>query len=168
MLNFNVTVQATGPLLTDPQALTQFDTEVQRTLADIGAYGQRVIVQGSPRGVSAGGGGLRGSIFTELRGVPAHRQQIVASTLFYAPIVEVGRRPGKRPPAAPILLWVTRKLGVPTAQAARVAFLVARKIGRVGYAGAHMFERGAAQVQPYAQARFEELGERLRRIISGG
>jgi hypothetical protein len=165
MLTFRV--QATGALLTDPNVLERFDTEVQATLAELGAYGQRLVVQGAPRGVSAGGGGLRGSIFTELRGVPARRQAIVASSVFYAPIVEAGRRPGRRPPLGPIKLWVARKLSVPTSQVARVAFLVARKIGRGGTEGAHMFDRAAKALEPVAANRFQALAERIGRVLRG-
>jgi hypothetical protein len=165
MLTFRL--QVTGALLTDPQVSERFDAEIQGALAELGAYGQRLVVQGVPRGVSRGGGGLAGSIFTELRGVPARRQAIVASSVFYAPIVEQGRRPGRRPPLEPIRLWVVRKLHVAPSQAARVAFLVARKIGRSGYPGARMFERAAQALLPAAQNRLQALQERILRILRG-
>lgn len=160
-----VRVQAYGGLFTDPNVLERFDQEIQSTLAELGAYGQRLVVQAAPRGVSRGGGGLAGSIFTELRGTPARRQAIVASSVFYAPIVEVGRRPGKRPPIEAIRLWVVRKLGVSPAQARSVAFLVARKIGRRGTDGAHMFQRAATALVPVAQQRFQALQERILRVL---
>lgn len=160
-------LQTTGALFNDPNVLERFDGVVAATLAELGALGQRLIVSESPRGVSAGGGGLRGSIFSELRGAPARRQAIVASSVFYAPIVEVGRRPGKRPPVAPISLWVLRKLHVASGQASRVAFLVSRKIGREGTTGAHMFEKGARRLMPIAQQRFEALGEQISRVLRG-
>jgi hypothetical protein len=165
MLTFRLEV--TGALLTDPSVLERFDTEVTATLAELGAYGQRLVVQAAPRGISAGGGGLRGSIFTELRGTPARRQAIVASSVGYAAIVEAGRRPGRRPPPGPIRLWVARKLSVPTSQVSRVAFLVARKIGRQGTEGAHMFERAAQALGPVAANRFEALMERIGRVLRG-
>ena len=166
MLTFRV--ELTGALLTDPTVLERFDGEIQATLAELGAYGQRLVVQGAPRGVSAGGGGLRGSVFTEMRGVPARRQAIVSSSVYYAPIVEAGRRPGRRPPLEPIRLWVVRKLGVSVVGASRVAFLVARKIGRQGTAGAHMFERAAQALGPVAANSVQALGEKLSRVLRGG
>ena len=161
-------VQATGGLVSDVSIAEQFDAEIQATLAELGAYGQRLVVQGAPRGVSAGGGGLAGSIFTELRGVPARRAVMIASSVFYAPIREIGRRPGKRPPLEPIRRWVTRKLNVPADRAAGVAFLVSRKIGQRGYPGAHMFERAASALAPVVVSRFEALQERIRRVLGGG
>lgn len=155
-------VQATGALLTDPRIATRFDAEITATIAELGALGQQLVVARTPRGVTDG---LRGSIFLEMRGTPARRQAMVASSVFYAPIVEVGRRPGKRPPTAALVSWVTRKLRVAPGQAASVAFLVSRKIGARGYVGHHMFQRAAQQLGPIAQQRFTDLGERLRRLL---
>jgi hypothetical protein len=155
-------VQATGALLTDPAITERFDAEIVGWLSELSAIGQRLVVSATPRGVTDG---LRGSIVTEMRGTPARRQAAVASSLFYAPIVEVGRRPGKRPPVAALVTWVTRKLGVSPGQAMHVAFLVSRKIGAKGYAGYHMFERAAQQLVPIAQQRAAALEERLRDLL---
>jgi hypothetical protein len=160
-------IEAHGALFNDPAVLDRFDAEISSTLAELGAYGQRLVVQAAPRGVSAGGGGLRGSIFNELRGTPANRQAIVASSVFYAPIVEEGRKAGRRPPIEKIRLWATRKLGVSSKDSMRVAFLIARKIGRRGYDGAHMFRNAAQLLAPVAQNRFEALGERILRVLRG-
>lgn len=165
MLTFEMNV--TGPLLNDPGIARRFDRPISATLADISAFGQRVVVQGAPRGVSSGGGGLRGSVFSELRGTPARREGVVASSLFYAPIVEVGRRPGKRPPIAPILLWVRRKLGLSGTEAQQAAFLITRKIGARGTEGAHMFERAFQKLEPYARQRFEALAQQLAGLLGG-
>lgn len=161
MLTFEIAVEASGPLA-DPTLLERFDAEVSSALQELGALAQRMIVQATPRGISAGGGGLAGSITSELRGVPARREQVVSSSMFYAPIVELGRRPGNRwPPLAPIELWVRRKLHVPADRAAEVAFLVARKIGEEGTSGAHMFEFSFRQLRPIAERRFQQLGQQL-------
>lgn len=163
-----IRVQAQGALFTDSNVLERFDAEIASTIAELGAYGQRLVVQGAPRGVSVGGGGYAGSIGLELRGTPARRQATVSSSLFYAPIIESGRRAGaRRPPLAPILLWVTRKLHVTGDQASRVAFLIARSIGRKGIPGKHVFERAAQNLVPVAQARFEALQERILRVLRG-
>lgn len=163
-----VRVQAHGGLFEDPTILERFDQEVSSTLAELGAYGQRLVVFNSPRGVSAGAGGFAGSISNELRGTPARRQAVVSSSVFYAPIVEKGRRPGRRPPLEPIRLWVVRKLGVNQKNAREVAFLVARKIGRRGWEGKHPFERAAKQLLPVARQRFESLQARIGRLLQGG
>lgn len=51
----------------------------------------------------------------------------------YAIVIEKGRRKNKRPPPrAALIPWVIAKLGVSRRDAPRVAFLVARAIGRRG------------------------------------
>src|SRR4030066_2346671 len=58
---------------------------------------EQTIVPRTPVGVS---GNLRGSIDTEIRGLPANLQGEIFTPLIYGLPVEHGRRPGKqRPPA---------------------------------------------------------------------
>ena len=156
-------IVATGPLF-EANIAAIFDQEITATLRELGLLGQRLVVQASPRGVSSGGGGLRGSIFTELRGVPGSRSQIISSPLFYAPIVELGRRPGKRPPLAPILLWARRKLGQESVHA---AWLIARKIGQRGTTGAFMFRHAYRRLVPVAQAQFAATAARIADRLGG-
>jgi hypothetical protein len=163
-------VRATGPVFERRDVLTTFDRDVVATLGELGALGQRLVDERTPTGVSSGGGGLRGSVFTELRGTLARREQIVASSSFIAPIVEEGRRSGKRPPltgGGNLRLWVQRKLGISAAQLPSVTFLVARKIGAVGYKGYFMFERSFRQIEPIARQKFQDLGARMARELGG-
>jgi hypothetical protein len=64
-------------------------------------------------------------------------------------------------------LWTRRKLSVPARDARRVAFLIARKIGRSGFRGSHMFQRAAERISPIASTRWAALGERLARLGNG-
>lgn len=181
MPTFEIQVQLTGPLM-DPNIQARFDREIANVLQELGEAGVKLIKQASPHGVSSGGGGLRGSIFTEprgssaglrgqsigWRGVPARHEQIIASSMDYASIVEVGRRPGRRPPFAPILLWVRRKLHDVDAKDARhVAFVIAGQIGARGTVGAHMFERSMQQLRPIAEQRFAALSARIAETLGG-
>lgn len=50
----------------------------------------------------------------------------------YAPYVELGRRPGKPPPAGVLEPWVEKVLSVPPPRSKEVAYLVARAIGKHG------------------------------------
>ncbi len=162
MAEIEYALRATGPLFERRDMQELFDQEISAALVELGNLGQRLVVDGTPSGVSVGGGGLRGSIFTELRGAPALRSQVIASSVFYAPIVELGRRPGqRRPPLEPILLWVSRKLQLSGPRARSVAFLVARKIGRTGTEGKHMFQQAVQRLQPIMQQRFEALAQRI-------
>jgi hypothetical protein len=160
-------VQAVGPIFERLDARAVFDSEISAVLLELGAFGQRLVVDNAPAGVSSGGGGFRGSVFTELRGKVAERSQLIASSLVYARVLEVGRRPGKRPPIAPIFLWVRRKLGRTGVEATQAAYLVARKIGARGYPGKFMFQRAAAQLEPLARARFQALADRMAQRFGG-
>lgn len=73
--------------------------------------------------------------------------------LAYAPPVERGAR-AHWPPRGPIEAWVRRKLGVSEREVRSVAFLVARKISRVGTSGAAMAHRAVEEVGPRIEARF--------------
>jgi hypothetical protein len=78
----------------------------------------------------------------------------VFNPMGYAVVRERGRRPGW-PPREPIEYWVRRKLGISGDKEVRsVAFLVARKIARVGTTGAAMAHKGVEKVEPAIQARF--------------
>jgi hypothetical protein len=166
VITYQLSIATKGGLLTDPAIAQRFDREIAATLAELGALGQNRVVNRTPAGVASGGGGLRGSIFTEAYGIPAGRGQTIASSVYYAPIVERGRAAGqKRPPFGPILLWVTRKLGKSGAEAQHVTFLIARKIGRAGTVGARMFERTAIELRPIVQARFQALANRIGEIL---
>lgn len=161
-------IRARGPIFEQDNVQELFDREVATTLRSLGLLGQRIAVGETPAGVASGGGGLRGSIFTELRGAPGNRSQIIASPLFYGPVVEVGRTPGaQRPPLDPILLWTRRKLGLSGAGAAHAAWLIARAIGRRGTVGRHMFAITASRLAAPALAAFQDLGARLAQRLGG-
>lgn len=166
MAGYRVTLLLTGPLFERGARESRVRREIDAELTELGAMGQRMVVANTPRGVAGGGGGLWGSITTELRGEPLRREMRVFSSLFYAPIREAGRLPGKRPPTEALVLWVVRKLGIRDRRQARaVAFVIARKIGRVGYEGAFMFRQAVTRLEPLAQQRLPRLGSRIAGIL---
>jgi hypothetical protein len=156
------TANITGPIFTGGLAST-VDRDVIAMLADVGAYAQRLAVDKAPTGVTFN---LRGSIVSELHGSPAARSQEVSSSVFYAPIQEEGRKPGRPPPAGALLLWVTRKLGAGN-NAQSVAFLVARQIGRSGTKGHHMFQQAFDKAVPYFERQAEALGAQITHEANG-
>ncbi|HET7276134.1 MAG TPA: hypothetical protein VFI91_13275 [Longimicrobiaceae bacterium] len=149
--------------LADP--VTVIPGELVAAVTEIVALLERNVKRRTPVGVS-GGGGLRGSIAGEVRqassmgvGVPIGR---VGSPLPYALVVERGRQPGKMPPPEALELWVRRKLGVQNVNEARsVAYLIARKIGREGTEGAHMFRYAAQHNESTIRRILEQSGVRM-------
>jgi len=103
---------------------------------------------------------LRGSIANMIYGRPPTIEGAVATPISYGAPVEYGRAAGKMPPPDAILAWVHRKQLVPSGnekQEGRVAFVIARAIGRRGTEGAHMFRDGLEAAQPKIFDLFEQL-----------
>lgn len=83
------------------------------------------------------------------------------------PTIEHGRKAGARmPPPTALSLWVQRVLGITGPQIKRVAFVVARSIGRRGIKGVHMFREGWKAGKPvvnrYMQQGLAEVTEALK------
>lgn len=103
---------------------------------------------------------LRGSISSEVSVGQDNVIGVVGTSMNYALPVEIGTRP-HFPPIEPLIDWVRAKLGIPEREARGVAFLVARKISRVGTEGAHMFGRGFDAVEAAVIAIFEAARDRI-------
>lgn len=121
---------------------------------------EREAKEGAPVGVG-GGGGLRGSIFSEETVTGDTIRGIVSSPLPYASVVELGRRPGKMPPVQPILDWVEHKLGLRDRAAESAAWAIAKKIQRKGTAGARMFGRALEAQERTVQRIFSAAADRI-------
>jgi hypothetical protein len=66
----------------------------------------------------------------------------IVNRVAHAERVEKGRRPGKAPPLGPIRRWVMQKrLALRPSVAQRIAFLIARKIGKKGVKGRFVLAR---------------------------
>lgn len=95
-------------------------------------------------------------------------QGLVGSSLNYVQPVELGTKP-HFPPIEPLVDWVKAKLGIQNEREARgVAFLIARKIARVGTKGAQMFERTLQAVEPQLRAIFGRAQERIAARLGSG
>ncbi len=124
-------------------------------------------VSRTPAGVG-GAAGLRGSIFGEVRHGRNSVSGIWGSPLKYGEIVELGRRPGKMPPVAPLALWARRKLGVSAASAGSVGFAIALKIKHHGFQGAHMFENAWAESEDWVRTKIAMIPEKIMRRVDAG
>lgn len=88
----------------------------------------------------------------------------------YALIQDVGRRPGRMPPEAPIRRWVQLKAdrtGSPlTERELRSAtFLIRRHIGRHGTRPTRYIDRGLQGAAPHVDSRMAKLEDELVRIL---
>jgi hypothetical protein len=115
-------------------------------------------------------GMLKGSIIGEEKlkgefGVEGY----VGSPLNYAVPVDLGTRP-HFPPVEALIDWVKDKFGISNEKEARgVAFLVARKISRVGTKGQNFSEETLRHMEPEIRAVFGAAQQRIAaRIIGAG
>jgi len=137
-------------------------TEIKRINRDtVTAMAHGVKAEVVPRTPIGHTASLAGSIEV---GGPFHKGQkyiaeVSSSGVVYAEPVEWGRRPGRMPPYRDLIPWVRfkmrqgafsgpaatgrKRLSAKSEKAARsIAYLIARRIGKVGTKGAHMFSMG--------------------------
>jgi len=113
-------------------------------------------------------GMLRQGVLTEVTGEGVSLVGRVFDPVSYALPVELGSRP-HWPPIAPIALWVRRKLGISDEREARsVAFLIARKISRVGSKPRLFFKRGFDSGKGRCVSFFHTANARIVSRLTGG
>ena len=139
-----------------------FDARLYQFIQESTLYAEReikTIIAAEAQGVMGAQGGLLGSTYSEMRGTPASPIGVVSSPSAYAIVIEEGRRPGQRmPPSDMLVPWIMQKFDLPEEQAQKLAFVVARSIGRKGFAGVHMYARGMKLTEAYMQKGARELG----------
>lgn len=106
----------------------------------------------------------REQIYSDAFSSPAGILGVVGSTSPYAPVIEEGRKPGRGVSQAgqqSIALWAEKVLGVAPAEALGVAYLVARKIKRVGIPAKRPFakvvDRSTGQIVRYFETAISQL-----------
>jgi hypothetical protein len=147
----------------DPSAIAE---AIKAALIESGALLEKEIRQRTPQGVGGAQSGLRGSIFSELRGSEGLLESITSSSLPYAAPVEFGTVP-HFPPVRALIPWVEKFLTLEQGQTAEgVAFAVARAIARRGTPARKMFELGATDALPRITGFFKErLGSATARLV---
>ncbi len=143
--------------------------EVERAMWEALLLTEREVRERTPIGVG-GGGGLAGSIGARDPRVTADGVVgEVGTSLRYAIPVELGRRPGQRPPPIePLIDWV-EQLGLGPEESRGAAYAIARTIARRGTKGAHMFSEGFAAVEGEVEHIFGRARDRLaERLAEAG
>ena len=141
--------------------------ETLRTMHEVVGLTERAVVFSTPVGAT---GELRGSIeglVTETREGIEGRVAVTGPAMAYVDPVEFGSRP-HWPPVDPIRFWVLRKLGVPVDEVPSVAFLVSRKISRVGTPAQKMFSQGWLEAEPKVMSMFAVMCYRAVEGIEKG
>lgn len=87
---------------------------------------------------------------------------VVAVGEEYGGAVEFGRRPGKRPPAAPLERWAAVKLGAPGA-----GFAIAKKIGERGTKAQPFLEPAMRDNANYVLEQFSQGAEKIVQMMAG-
>lgn len=161
---YRLTLTPLGLIFRTPEALALAAREVRGILTAAVLDLEREVVERTPRGAT---GLLQASVFGEVRGDGLALRGIVAASQLYAPVVELGRRPGRFPPLGPIQLWVRRKLNVPEARVRGVAFVIARKIARLGFPGRFMFRDALADRREAIERSMEQTAQRIAERLEG-
>ncbi|HSV81487.1 MAG TPA: hypothetical protein VLK85_20005 [Ramlibacter sp.] len=91
---------------------------------------------------------------------------VVGSSSPAATFVELGTKP-HMPPSQALIPWVRAVLGVDAKRAPGVAFLVARKIARVGTKAQKPFERAITAQEAAVVRRFELAASKVAEHLAG-
>jgi len=109
---------------------------------------------------------LRDTVFGDVTVMGTRVAGIVGTPMEHGEPVEMGTK-AHFPPVGPIQFWVEKKLGYSGAEAASVAFLIARAISVRGTKGAKMFETGFEEQEARVMAILNEIPEEIVRRVSG-
>lgn len=164
----SVSIRISGPLLQgkSPAIIQQHQEEA---ITEAVMFLLPRIKMNTPVGVFGDQGGLRASEQAEVqgKGTPVVRG-IIATASIYGEVVEKGRRPNKgMPPKGSLVRWLEVKLGLDEKTAQRVEFVVRRKIGKKGFPGTHMFEKGLEENMGALQGIFQKHGFDLAEALNG-
>tara|TARA_R110002110_G_scaffold415849_1_gene657894 strand:+ start:92961 stop:93473 length:513 start_codon:yes stop_codon:yes gene_type:complete len=140
--------------------------ELLSAVTEIDLMIEAEVKENTPVGVG-GGGGLRGSIFSQEESLANNVLGVVGTSQPYAIAVELGTEP-HFPPVEPLKDWVRQKLDVEASEVDHVAFLVARKIASKGTEGKFMFSNAMKEKRAEAVQRFDHAVQRVRDRLAGG
>lgn len=97
------------------------------------------------------------------------RGRVFSTVRKYPLVVEHGRQPGsKMPPPSKLYRWVQIVMNVPAKSVKGVAFVVARRIGRKGIKGKHIFSKAYQSNKSLIISHFKRAVENIKKDISIG
>ena len=143
--------------------------ELYAAMYEATMYLERKVKEFTPQGVYGASGGLLSTIHGEVQGMgtPVMKGIVAHGKGDYGDTIELGRRAGKAmPPEGSLIRWIEVKLDMSEASAKQIEFLIRRKIGKKGFPGAHMFEKGLDQGWPTTQKIFDERGFNIARRLN--
>lgn len=158
----------TGPVF-DGSAQGNVQRRIERFITSATLLIHREVQKHTPQGVYGYQGGLIGSIGQEVTGKGT---MLVKGRVFhtkpYGDVIEKGRGPGKgMPPPGTLERWIEVKFGVDAKTAKRLEYVVRRKIGRKGFDGAHMFDKGLDDAWPVLMTMARAAGLEIARDLNG-
>ena len=108
---------------------------------------------------------LRDTIHSSVKRSGERIVGMVGTPAKYGESVEFGTK-AHFPPVDPIRFWVEKKLGYSEAEAASVAFLIARAISVRGTKGAKMFETGFSDQEARVMRLLNEIPEEIAKRMN--
>jgi len=145
------------------RAATRTPTRIRTAIKLIVTVGQTEIQERTHTGWS---GALKRGYGTDIHSTGTRTVGTINNPALYHDTAEEGRRPGKQPPVAALILWVGSVLGIPPGpEREQVAFLVAREIGARGYPGHHMVEQGMTATRRQMGPILSKMGLALAKDI---
>lgn len=162
-------IRISGPLLSGstPEIVQR---RIDRFIVEATLFLSREVQKRTPQGVYGYQGGLISTIGQEVTGKGT---QLIKGRVFhvkpqYGDVIEKGRSPGKgMPPPGTLLRWIEVKFGVDGKTAQRLEYVIRRKIGRKGFEGAHMFERGLDENWSQLMDMAQRCGLEIARELDG-
>ena len=159
--------KVSGPALDPKRAPEIIARNLEAAMWEAVLYGETQVKERTPVGVFGEQGGLRGSVFGEVRGRSARELLGVVSTpLEYAEPVELGTRPHWAP-IAPLVRWSEKILGLHGAEAKQAAYAIRGAIAKRGTRPRLMFRRGLAASLPKLEQMFDRMGFQIAVELSG-
>lgn len=167
IMEIKISVTQKGKIF-EGKALEIIKEELTGAMYEATQFLEREIKKRTPTGGFGAQGGLLASVHGEVigKGTPVVKG-IVASSSKYGEVIEKGRTAGKSwPPEGALLRWIEVKMGADEKQAKRLEFVIRRKIGKKGFEGAHMFEKGLSENMPKLIEIFNRKGFVIARRLS--